>query len=110
MIFKFIGGSKHDQEIDISTDQLREVVEIDSDIDVEDRFSINYDEDLKQHTCIKKVFIKEVYRKMMYTYRFHDGSIRLWEAYVIDSHYRDVQNDIDIAVYKLIDSLLGKGR
>jgi len=110
MIFKFIGGSKHDQEIDISTNQLREVVEIDSNIDVEDCFSSDYDEDLKQHTFVKEVFIKEVYRKMTLTYRFHDGSIRLWEVYVIDSHYRDVQNDVDIAIYKFIDSLLGKGR
>jgi hypothetical protein len=90
MIFKFIGGSKHNQEIDIPTDQARELIQIDSGNDVKD--------------------LLEVYRKMTYTYRFHDGSIRLWEVYISNRSYKAIQNDIDSTVYKLIDSLLGKGR
>jgi hypothetical protein len=105
MIFKFIGGSKHNQEIDISTDQAHEFIEVASDIEMKDHFSIAYDEDLKQN-----IFSTEVYRKMVYIYRVNDGSIRLWEVYVINSKYKEIQNDIDIAVYKLINSILGKGR
>jgi len=105
MIFKCIGGVKHNQEIDIPAHQARKFIQVDSNIDVKDLFSVDYAEDLKQY-----VLKTEVYRKMTFTYKFHDGSIRLWEVYVIDSDYRDVQNDIDIAIYKFIDSLLGKGR
>jgi hypothetical protein len=96
MIFKFIGGSKHNQEIDIPTDQARKYIEVDFDY---------YDEYLK-----KRIFGKEVYKQMTFRYKLCDGRMRSWQAYAIDSNYRNIQNDLDIVICELIDKMLGKGR